>query len=228
MMSYIVSNINKKKEYSSENKINQIICSNEKAGNFIEDINYLLNNSIITNDNLVCKLFEFNKIDNFKVLMENKIIGFDLVLTTKLLEINNQETKINFLKIIIENINSFDLNELCNFVIYFDESNEIIFELVFNKLVEKSSDKAIKDLINFCCSRNKLTYLTIILEKTKIKLDFNKSESLLKIVMSNLFENLEPIFSYAILEGGNISDRKEELLYNAIKYNKKELIELIK
>ncbi len=228
MMSYIVSNINKKKEYSSENKINQIICSNEKADNFIENINYLLNNSIITNDDLVCKLFEFNKVENFKLLMENKIIGFDLVLTTKLLEIVNQETKINFLKIIIENINSFDLNELCNFVIYFDESDEVIFELVFNKLVEKSSDKTIQDLINFCCSRNKLTYLTIIVDKTKIKLDFNKSEPLLKIVMCNLFENLEPIFSYVVLEGGNISDRKDELLYNAIKYNKKELIELIK
>ena len=226
MMSHMLSNINKKTEYSS--KVNEIICSEIDKNDLISDIEFLLNNNIISHDDLVCKLFQFNKVDNFKILLENKIIGFDLSLTTKLLEIYSQESKINFINIILNNISDFELIELCNFVIYFNDSNEEIFELVLKKILDKKDDKIIKDLINFCCSRNKLTYLSIILEKTKIKLDFNKSEPLLKIVMCNLFENLEPIFSYAVLEGGNISDRKEELLYNAIKYNKKELIELIK
>jgi hypothetical protein len=38
---------------------------------------------------------------------------------------------------------------------------------------------------------------------------------------------MEPIFTYAILEGGDINDRKDELIYNALKYNKKEIIEII-
>ena len=226
MMSHILSNINKKTEYSS--KVNEIICSEIDKHDLISDIEFLLNNNIISHDDLVCKLFQFNKVDNFKILLENKIIGFDLSLTTKLLEIYSQETKINFINIILNNISDFELIELCNFVIYFNDSNEEIFELVLKKILDKKDDKIIKDLINFCCSRNKLTYLTIILEKTKIKLNYNNSEPLLKIVTSNLFENMEPIFTYAILEGGDINDRKDELLYNALKYNKKEIIEIIK
>ena len=224
MLSGYLLNLNKKKEFS--NNILDILQSKD-LDKLKYDIQYTINNRILSNDELIDKIIDNNLFDVFKIVITNEILFFNNLKINKLFDMDFSK-KNKYFEIIIDKMNKNQLNNLITLLIYKEDNDEVIFEKLVKKILEiKENDNDIKRIINDCCFNNKLSYIEITLQYYKIKLNYDNSEPLYKIITSHLLCDMKDIFNYVINKGAVVKDREESFLIESINHNKISIINIL-
>lgn len=227
MLSAYLFNVNKKKEFAS-NILS--IMQVEDLDKLKYDISYTLNNKIFSNDELLDKILDNNLYEVFKVVIEKNILLFTNLKMNKLFDYDFSK-KVKYFEVIIQNMDTNKLLNLLTLIIYKENTDEVIFEMILKKfkIINENNDniEIYKKIINDCCYNNKLSYVQIILDHVFIKLNYDNSEVLFKIITSHLLCDMTDIFKFAILKGACVKDREESFLIEAINFNRANIIDLL-
>jgi hypothetical protein len=225
MLSGYLLNVNKKKEFSS-NILSILQVSDVDKLKY--DIKYTINNKIFSNDELIEKIIDNNLYDVFKYVIQTNTLYFNNLKIEKLFTLDFSK-KNKYFDVILENMNIDQLNNLISSLTFKEDNDEIIFEKILKKIIylENEDDTNIKKLINLCCFNNKLSYIEIVLLNKNIKLNYNNSEPLYKIIISHLLCDMQDIFNFVVSKGARVKDREETFLIEAINYNKISIVNIL-